>query len=389
MLPVTAEPRPLLRGAFRAVVGIVLSVGLLALGGSATASTHSLATAAAPPSVFGIGPSNGTLVDGRPYFYFLAKPGTTISDHVAVVNVGTQPLALSVYAADAGNASDGTFNFPAAAAKPVEVGAWVRVDTPHGTRQIVVPGRSTVHFPITVHVPLNAAIGDHAGGVVVSLLGVARNSQGQLIHLDQRVAARIFVRVQGPLHPQLTVENLHVTYHGTANPVGKGTVEVTYTVRNTGNVKLGARQRIDVTGLLGTHARAVNPPDVPLLLPDGSAQEKITVTGVLPTGRETATVTLTGLALPADANPAAGPWTASTHFWAFPWTLLLLLLLIAAGILGWRWRQRRRARGGSGAAGDGPGGSAGPDGDGPDGPGPTELLDDDQPVAAPKVGSRP
>jgi hypothetical protein len=385
---VTAEPQPRVKGALRVLVGVFASVGLLALGGSATASTRSVPAASPPPSVFGIGPSNGTLVDGRPYFYYLAKPGTTISDHVAVVNIGTKPLALSVYPTDAENASDGSFDFPAAAVKPVDVGTWVQVDTPHGTRQIVVAGRSTVHFLLTLHVPLNAGIGDHAGGVVVSLLGLARNSQGQLIHLDQRVAARIFIRVQGPLHPRLAVENLHVTYHGSLNPVGRGSAEVTYTVHNVGNVKLGATQTIEISGLLGTHAQAVTPPDVPLLLPGGSAQEKVTVTGVLPSGRQTATVTLAGLALPADANPPAGPWTGSTQFWAIPWMLILLILLTVALVLGWRWRQQRqRARGGSAEQGEGPAGDDGPD-DEPDGSGQGgEALGSDVPDK-PQVGTR-
>jgi hypothetical protein len=371
----------------RVALGALAALSLVWPGGSATAGTRPTSAASPPPSVFGIGPSNGKTVDGRPYYYFVTVPGATFKDHVAVVNVGTKQLTLSVYPTDAANSTDGSLEFPAAAVKPTDVGTWVHVQTPSGTRQVVIPGRTTVYLPITVHVPQRAYVGDHAGAVIASILGLARNSQGQLIHLDQRVAARIFIRISGPLHPQLTVENLHVTYHGTANPLGRGSAEVTYTVHNTGNVKLGANQKVEVSGLLGTHATAVNPPQVPLLLPDGSVREKVMVTGVLPTVANSVTVTLTGLALPSDSNPAAGPWTASTRFWAIPWTLVLLLLLVAAAVLGWRWRRRRqKAPGASAGPGDGPGGPGGPD-ELPDGPGPPEVLAADVPDA-PEVGSR-
>ncbi len=323
------------------LAGVAVAAAVLLTAGSAAATPQGSAPTANPNpnAVFGIGPSNGKAVDGRPYFYFLVSPGSVLHDYVAVADIGAKSLNLTVYPSDASNGADGTFAFPPAAQKAKDVGTWLDLTTPSGSNRLSLASRKTAFLPFTVRVPSDASPGDHAGALIASVQGEATNKQGQLVHIDQRIAVRVFLRVAGPLHPRLAIENLHVTYHGSANPIGSGSAEVTYTVHNVGNVKLGAKQAIDVTGLLGTHASAANPPQVPLLLPGGRVSERIVVSGVFPTVHATATVTLTALALPSDANPAAGPWTSSTGFWAIPWALLLLVLLISVGT--WLWRRRR------------------------------------------------
>ena len=349
-------PQRLLRAA------AALAVAALAVA-PATALAGGRAPLASPaPGVFGIGPASTvkgtdgrpvTKVDGRPYYFYLAQPGSTLTDLVAVVNVGSAPITLSVYATDAGNSLDGSFAFPAAAVKPVDVGTWIHLRLPHSTPTITVPGRSTTFVPVTVTVPANASPGDHAGALIASLQGEVRNSQGQLVHLDQRVATRIFLRVAGPLHPKLAIEQLAASYHGSLNPFTKGTVTVTYVVHNTGNVKLGGDQVVEVSGLFGkTRLTAV--PKVPLLLPGGSVQESVQVSGVLPQVWMTTDVTVTALALPGDVDPAAGPWTASTHFWAVPWALLILVGLILLVLALMAFERRRRSAGQDGRPG-GPG----------------------------------
>ena len=325
------------------VAAALAALSLAAAPAAALASGPARRSAAPTPAVFGIGPSGANKVDGRPYYYYLAQPGSTLSDHVAVVNIGTAPITLSVYATDAGNSADGSFAFPPAAVEPVDAGSWVHVQLPHGRTTITLRGRSTAFLPVTLTVPPDASPGDHAGALVASLQGEVRNSQGQLIHLDQRVATRMFFRISGPLHPRLAIERLGATYHGSLNPFAKGEVTVTYTVHNTGNVKLGGTQLVDVSGLFGTTA-AVDVPVLPLLLPGGSARQTVHVHGVLPRVWMSADVTITAAGLSGDLDPHAGPWTASTRFWAVPWSLLLLLLLIllVLGTLAYERRRRRR-----------------------------------------------
>ena len=367
--------RPLRRAV--SVVALVVAGAVAAAPALAAPSTAGVPAAQHSPGVFGIGPANATKVDGRPYYYYLAQPGSIVTDHVAVENIGVIPITLSVYATDASNASDGSFSFPAAAVKPVEAGSWLRVGSRPGISLVTVKPRTTVVLPVTMTVPANAQPGDHAGALIASLQGQVRNSNGQLVHLDQRVATRVFVRIAGPLHPQLTIEQLHASYHGSLNPFATGTVDVTYRVHNTGNVKLGGKQLVTVGGLLGSTA-AAKTPDVPLLLPGGSVVQSVTVHGVLPRVWMTSTVTVTAAVLPGDVDPVAGPWSASTHFWAVPWAFLALLVL--AVVLGALLYTRRRRGSRPVAGGDGTGGA--PSGPGRPGPQPPSTEREQDQVSA-------
>ena len=222
----------------------MLTALLLGAPSSALAATDGSAPTASPsPGVFGIGPSNATKIDGRPYYYYLAQPGSTLSDHVAVENIGIVPITLSVYPTDASNSEgDGSFAFPAAAVKPVDAGTWLHIGgLPAGANTIVVKPRDDLPCRSRSTVPANASPGDHAGALIASLQGEVMNSNGQLVHLDQRVATRVFIRISGPLHPKLAIENLKVAYHGSLNPFARGDVTITYLVHNTGNVKLGGQ----------------------------------------------------------------------------------------------------------------------------------------------------
>ena len=84
-------------------------------------------------------------------------------------------------------------------------------------------GPGEVIEPIAVHVPLKAPPGDHVGGIVASLQTVGTNRSGQRVVLDQRVGTRVFVRVSGARwHRSSPSPDLHASYDGTLDPVGKG-----------------------------------------------------------------------------------------------------------------------------------------------------------------------
>ena len=157
---------------------------------------------------------------------------------------------------------------------------------------------------------------------------------------------RTFIRVGGALRPALSVENLTAHYRGTSNPVGGGSATVSYTVRNTGNVRLGAHQRVVVSGILGADTPARALADVPLLLPKSSIRMSVRIPDVLPQFHLTARVTLYPLVVPGDADPGTPKQiTASAGFWAVPWVLIgVLVVLLAAGFGLWLWRRRRARR---------------------------------------------
>jgi hypothetical protein len=321
---------------------------------SSSPSTGAAATTPDPNRVtFGIQPASpnkdGAIVpDQRPYLYYVGAPGATITDHVALVNYGVKPVVATVYSADARNDKTGGFTLLTGQEKSTDAGAWTSLSTKRLT--LTIAGRTTnaqrqeaygyAVVPVTIKIPATASPGDHVGALLVSVMSAGSAAQGPNVQLDQRVGTRMFIRVAGALEPRILIENVTATYNGTLNPVGQGSATVSFTVANRGNVKLGGRIKVDVSGLLGRSA-SIDLPDLQLLLPGNSVDLSATVPGVPPQLRNTATVTLTPLKLSADADPALPDVTASTSFWAIAWTLIgLLLLLLLLG--GYTWYRRHR-----------------------------------------------
>lgn len=343
---------------------LVLAAALSALVGSATPA-HA-AGGSGPPAVkgvatFGTQTAGATKADGRTYFDFAATPGAQLLDHLAVINYSAQPISLSIQGVDAVNTPQG-----GVAARPVneasrDIGRWIEVRA--NDTELQLPARSSVIIPFLVSVPRNATPGDHVGAITATLQSSVISRSGQRVKLLQTAGTRIFLRVSGPLHPQLAIEHLTVHYHGTLDPIGRGSAELTYTVSNVGNVALGGRQTVSVSGLFGARKVAVHVREVQLLLPGYSVAQSVPLTGILPEGRDTGRVSITPLVVPGSAQPSSGPFVATVAFWAVPWTLLALMaaiILLVAGLLLLRRRRRRktsRPRGPK-APGGGPGSGA-------------------------------
>ncbi|MCF3133793.1 DUF916 domain-containing protein [Streptomyces olivochromogenes] len=315
---------------------------------SAAASTPAARPSAAPHgrTTFGIQPSGAKKPDQRPNLSYSVTPGAALRDHIAVWNYGTKPITLRLYGGDAFITADGGFDVLAAGKKSTAVGSWVKL----GKGKVTVPRRSRVIVPLTLTVPRSATPGDHAGGIVASLSATRTDAKGNKVRVDQRVGARIYLRVSGKLTPRLAVDGPHTDYHGTLNPFGTGSATVTYTVRNTGNVRLGARQVLRVSDLFGGGATVRGPRDIAELLPGSALTFTASATGVLPTVRDTATVTVDPVPVRGDVPPPVRPRvTAAAGFWAVPWTVLGLVLILLTAVTVNLVRRRRRRRG-AGAA---------------------------------------
>lgn len=344
-----------------ALVLPTLVVGATAAGADTTTpspSPSATAPGATSPdtsgnATFGLGPATKGKVDQRSNFSLLQPRGGTVNDEIAVVNLGTKPLTLNIYAADAVNGTDGALTLQPGSAKPTDSASWVSFTTPTGKGYVVVPARtakgpSTVIIPFTVRVPKNAAVGDHLSGLVASLVsqGSTPGDRSANVNLEQRIAIRVATRVAGVLESRLEVDDLAAVYLGSLSPVGRGTTTVTFTVRNAGNVRLGGKPSINVHGLFGPSFGPSATPDVPLLLPGYSATVTVEVPDAIPLISMSADVSVVALAAVGDANPASGTATASGHFWAVPWTLIALVLLLV-GLLALWWRRRRAVAAGA------------------------------------------
>ncbi|CCH28435.1 DUF916 domain-containing protein [Actinosynnema sp. NPDC047251] len=291
---------------------------------------------AAGPTTFGVRPATAQAPDTRNNFSYSATPGAVVKDHVAVSNVAEEPVTLRVYASDAFNTPDGGFDLLAAGKDPVDVGRWSKVDK----NEVVLPGRTTAIVPFTLTVPTNATPGDHTGGIVASLTTEATNAEGQKVAVEQRVGARVYLRVSGDLRPGLAVEDFTASYSGSL--FGLGTTAVGYTVRNTGNVRLGGRQQVRVETPWGSVTDGPALPDLPELLPGSTRRVETAVDGVLPAGWVTARVHVDPVA-PQAVEPAPAAVDASATTAAVPWPLVALLLLVAAFLVHRRLRRKPTA----------------------------------------------
>ncbi len=289
-------------------------------------------------ATFGVQPSQASGPDQRPFLLYTATKGASFDDHVAVRNYSLQALTLNVYATDAINTPDGGFGLLPASSKAVDAGSWIH-PTGASTAVTVAPQSFRI-VPIHIAIPSDASPGDHVAGVIASLSTATSNPHAPNVKLDQRVATRVYVRVAGPIHPGLQIENVRTAYHDDVSPLSGGSAKVSFTVHNVGNVKLGGRTKVTVHGLLGT-STAVSLPDFPLLLPGNTLRLSTNVSGIYPEMLEHATVTISPLLLPGDTDPGLKKYSSGDHFLAIPWLPLAAILLM--GVAGAHlWRRRHR-----------------------------------------------
>ena len=179
----------------------------------------------------------------RPNLTYVVDPGAVINDAVTLLNLGTDALTFRIFATDAFNNADGQFDLLVSDQQPADVGSWVSF----AQEMITIPAGKQVTVPITITVPPGASAGDHVGAVLASspTFGVAEN--GPVITVDRRTGTRIYLRVNGPLFPELAVTDVKTTYHQAVNPLG-GSARVTYRVENRGNVRLGGAAKLTIGG---------------------------------------------------------------------------------------------------------------------------------------------
>ncbi|MEV4312599.1 DUF916 domain-containing protein [Actinocrispum sp. NPDC049592] len=293
---------------------------------------------AAAPVTFGVRPATETAPDNRNNFSYGATPGAVVRDFVAVSNVSETPIGLKVYASDAFNTPEGGYDLLASGKQPTDIGAWTKTRD----HQVSVPGRSVVIVPFTVTIPADATPGDHAGGIVAALTTEQTNAQGQKVSVEQRVGARIYLRVAGELRPELSVQDLTASYDGQF--FGRGDATVTYTVKNTGNVRLGATQAVKVSTPWGSSVDSDPVETLPELLPGGAVKKSTVVHGLLPAGWLTANVHLVPIPPAGTSDPRVPDVEQDSSFAAVPWVVLAALVFIAVLIVPARIRKRRRVK---------------------------------------------
>lgn len=196
---------------------------------------------------------------------YTADPDTVLEDAVTLYNLGNVPLVFRIYATDAFNNPDGGFDILGAEEVPVDAGSWVDM----GAEQITVDAQTQVTIPITISIPPGATPGDHVGALIASSAAVSTGEDGQQLTVDRRTGTRLYIRVNGPLAPEVTIENVQTEYSTALNPFG-GSATVTYTIENRGNTVAGASVEASVSGPFGLGKQTAEPRELPDILPGES-----------------------------------------------------------------------------------------------------------------------
>ena len=310
-------------------------LGLIAGPGMAVAASSAGQPPATPTVLWGISPTGAdpTQPGTRTSFSYVVAKGGTVSDKVTIYNESDKQLPLQLYTTDALDTAEGKFGLIPSGQRPTGVGTWISLLE----HNVIIPPHSAHITPVTVQVPATASPGDHAGAVVAVLQTPQSDPSGHQVLVQQQVAAAVFVRVAGHLVPKLSV-SVSSHYHRGALAIGGGSVDVTYIVRNVGNVRLAAHQSVAVSAPFGITLKTVHLPNLPELLPGAKVARTAHVNGVLPLLRLTTTVHLTPYSI-SGKIPKPDPVSGSSSVWAIPW--LWLLALLAVGLYVW-WRRSRR-----------------------------------------------
>ncbi|MCE9621114.1 MAG: DUF916 domain-containing protein [Actinomycetia bacterium] len=300
-------------------------------------------TAVPPENVivesFSIGPT-GSLDPSQPgdrvNFSYDAAPGVVIHDSVTVYNVGNVALPFHVYSTDGFNQTDGTFDLLTGDELPTDVGSWVTFDA----QDLTIPAGKQALIPITITVPADASPGDHVGGIVASSPIEGKNDTGQIITVDRRVGAKLYIRVTGTLHAELAVTQLNGDYSHALNPLGGG-AKVSFRIENRGDVRLGGSPVVTVSGPFGFGEQSIDLPPLVDLLPGETADLSVDFDDVGAWFIDSVSVEIT--AVGATENESVDPVRGESSMFAPPITLLVVLALLVALWLWLRSRRQRRA----------------------------------------------
>lgn len=281
-------------------------------------------------------PAADGAADGRSRFSYEIGPGQQLADSYVVRNTGTTPQTMKVFATDAYNTDDGSYGLLDTDATAADSGSWISFAD--GAKSLDIPldpGASQI-VPFTLDVPADARPGDHAAGIVISVT----SPQGQIL-VDRRVATRLYVRVPGDVQPALTISSIAADYHGDVNPFD-GQTAITFTVKNTGNVALGAHLVAGVDTYFGIGAGGQARDELSEMLPGSTRTITMTVDGTPQLGYLSPYIRLQPTVDPEAMNP--GPLAQvdrETVTFAVPWLLLVLILIAAGVVLFLRFRRLR------------------------------------------------
>ncbi|MCL5428502.1 MAG: DUF916 domain-containing protein [Chloroflexi bacterium] len=188
---------------------------------------------------FGIRPTQAD--SDRPetfsYFVHTLEPGSSFTDEALVLNEGTAPITLKLYAVDGITAQNGGTTFPAqgelSSGGSREVSTWLSLPL----NELTIPGGEEVVVPFIINVPVDASPGHHIAGLVVeappSEGNIDSSGEGETqfaVEIIQRVGVAVVIEVPGPQGVGLEIGGTQLIQQSDQGAT------FSVVVRNTGNV---------------------------------------------------------------------------------------------------------------------------------------------------------
>jgi len=203
---------------------------------------------------------------------------------------------------------------------------------------VTVPAGQKVTMPMTLTIPIDAAPGDHTGAILASNEALSDGEGGGVVTLDRRIGTRLYLRVNGPLRPELVIEDLATDYRPALNPFG-GSALVTYRIQNRGNIRLAGSHTVSVTGPFGLSKRRLPAEEFPELLPGQGIDVTVKIDDVPALVLASTTVEL----VPAGGSggEAVAASSRRTTTFAPPILVLVLLMVVLAIVVRRRYRRHR------------------------------------------------
>lgn len=332
----------------RTAVTAAVALVVVAVGGVVTPTAASAPAWAEEPAStvsWSVSPADATGPDGRSRVELELDPGASVTEHLAVHNLGEEQVTFAITAADGYLTSTGRFNMLPSDQESVGAGTWIEV----ADSVTVDPGEVSV-VPFTVAVPEGATPGDHAAGIAASIVSTS-TGDGASVGVESRVGFRVMTRVKGELAPSVALA-ADGAYVLSWNPFQPGRLELTGVVENTGNVALAVLATAESGGTSipptgfeaedGAAGEAGGPPSADLL-PGEQRAVTFAVPAVWPLGPVNVPVAVEATAVgPDGAALAVQPVTETVTVWALPLPQLVLLVALALIVLGLVLGRRRR-----------------------------------------------
>jgi hypothetical protein len=300
---------------------VAISIGPI---GAASAATSQEATPDDGAVTWSVVPSTADGPDKRSWVERTVRPGETVTEYLAVRNLGTTTTTFSLDAADGYFTETGRFNMLQAGEKSTDAGTWISVED-----DVTVESGATEIVPFTITVPQNATPGDHAAGVAASISSVGTTSDGAQIGVDSRIGFRVMTQVSGELTPAVSLSGLTADYAPSWNLFAPGKLSIRYTAENSGNTQLSFGEK---TGSTMTARGDLFPGETRVVTVEPSR--------VWPLGMISAEVVVSA-SVPSDEALPVAPVTETVVVWAVPWMHLAVLALAVAIILTMLAARRR------------------------------------------------